>query len=85
MEYGGLDAFIDDLFIRPDHRRHGLARGAIRALLNECELRGVLAVHVEVGHDNVAAKALYSIYGLNLADDGRQLLTVLLGNCSGEP
>lgn len=80
MEYGGLDAFIDDLFIRPSYRRRGLGRAALRALFDECARRKVLAVHVEVGHDNVAAKALYRSYGLEPYDDERQMLTVRLGN-----
>jgi ribosomal protein S18 acetylase RimI-like enzyme len=81
MEYGGLEAFIDDLFIRPECRRQGLGRAALRALFDECERRKVLAVHVEVGHDNVAAKALYRSYGLEQSDDGRQKLMVRL--CDG--
>ena len=78
MEYGGLDAFIDDLFIRRAYRRRGLGRAVLDALFAECEERKVLAVHVEVGHDNVAAKALYRRYGLEPYDDGRQMLTVRL-------
>lgn len=81
MEYGGLDAFIDDLFVRPGHRGQGLGRAALRALFAECEKRHVLAVHVEVGHDNVAARTLYDSYGLR--DDGRQMLTVRLDNDPG--
>ena len=85
MEYGGLDAFIDDLFVRTGYRRQGLGRAALDALFDECERRQVLAVHVEVGHDNVAAKALYLGYGLESYGDGRQMLTKRLGNDSGEP
>ena len=84
MEYGGLDAFVDDLFVRPRHRRRGLGRAALRALFDECKRRRVLAVHVEVGHDNVAAKALYSSYGLEQGDDGRQKLTVRLADDAGD-
>jgi GNAT superfamily N-acetyltransferase len=82
MEYGGLDAFVDDLFIRPSYRRRGLGRVALKALFDECERRNVLAVHVEVGHDNVAAKALYLGYGLEPGGDGRLMLTVRLRNGS---
>ena len=84
MEYGGLDAFIDDLFIRPAYRRRGLGQAALNAIFAECERRKVLAVHVEVGHDNVAAKALYHSYGLEPYNDGRQMLTVRLCNGSGD-
>ncbi|MDQ3819097.1 MAG: GNAT family N-acetyltransferase, partial [Acidobacteriota bacterium] len=79
MEYGGLDAFIDDLFIRPSYRRRGLGRALLNSLFDECRRRRVLAVRVEVGHDNVAAKALYNSYGLLPYNDGRQMLTTRLG------
>src|SRR5688500_13361737 len=82
MEYGGLDAFIDDLFIRPSYRGRGLGRALLNALFDDCARRSVLAVHVEVGHDNVAAKALYGSYGLEPYDDRREMLTVRLGNAS---
>lgn len=80
MEYGGLDGFIDDLFVRPAHRRHGLGRAALEELFAECERRGLLAVHVEVGQDNIAANALYGSFGLTLRQDRRQTLTVRLGS-----
>jgi ribosomal protein S18 acetylase RimI-like enzyme len=78
MEYGGPDAFIDDLYVRPPHRRRGLGREALSALFAECARRGVLAVHVEAGRTNVAAQALYRSFGLDVLDDARQLLTVRL-------
>jgi ribosomal protein S18 acetylase RimI-like enzyme len=79
MEYGGLDAFVDDLFVRPAHRRRGLGRAALDALFAECGRRGVLAAHVEVGRDNAAAKSLYRSYGFDVHDAGREVLTVRLG------
>jgi ribosomal protein S18 acetylase RimI-like enzyme len=76
MEYGGLDAFVDDLFVRPDFRRKGFGRAALATLLAECERRGVRAVHLEAGRDNHPAKALYGRFGFR--DNDRQLLTVRL-------
>jgi len=78
MEHGGLTAFIDDLFVRPAFRRCGFATGILDALFAECTRRDVLAVHVEVGEDNIAAGALYRRFGLDLRNDNRQLLTVRL-------
>jgi GNAT superfamily N-acetyltransferase len=78
MEYGGLEAAVDDLFVRPPSRRHGLARRAIEALFQECERRGVLAVQVVVGRDNPAAQALYRGFGLVAPEDGREVLSVRL-------
>jgi GNAT superfamily N-acetyltransferase len=78
MEHGGLNAFIDDLFVRPAYRRRGLGRLALQATIAECRRRGALAVHVEVGQENVAAQSLSATYGLTLRNDHRQLLTVRL-------
>jgi ribosomal protein S18 acetylase RimI-like enzyme len=68
MESGGPDAFIEDLFVRPDARRQGVAKALLDALFAECRLRGVLAVHVEVGHDNDAASGLYAAFGMRSKD-----------------
>ena len=76
MEFGGLDAFVDDLYVRPKHRRRGLGRALLSELFDECSRRGVLAVHVETGADNVAARALYGSFGMN--DRRRLLLTTTL-------
>jgi len=84
MEYGGFDAFIDDLFICSPYRRRGLGRVALRTPFDECERRKVRAVHVEVGHDNVAAKALYQSYGLEPYDNERLMLTARLASGSGD-
>jgi GNAT superfamily N-acetyltransferase len=76
MEFGGSDAFVDDLFVRARHRRRGVGRKALEAAFAECRRRGVLAIHVETGADNVAAKALYASFGLE--DQKRLLLTARL-------
>lgn len=78
MEHGGLDGFIDDLFVRPLYRRRGFGRLALQALFDECRRRGVLAVSVEAGPDNAGAQALYASHGLALRRDRRELLTVSL-------
>ena len=78
MEFGGLIAYIDDLFIRKGHRRQGAARAGLEALLDDCRHRGCRSIHVEVGPDNVAANALYRSHGLRPgADERRQLSAVL--------
>jgi ribosomal protein S18 acetylase RimI-like enzyme len=79
MEYGAQDAFIDDLYIRPGHRRQGLGRAALKTLFAECERQSARALHVEVGRDNAAAQALYRSFGLGVLEAARQLLTVRFG------
>lgn len=83
MEYGGPDGFIDDLYVRPDCRRQGLGRAAIETLLAESARRNVRALHVEAGHRNEAAQALYKSFGLDRLQDGRQLLTLCLSASKG--
>jgi GNAT superfamily N-acetyltransferase len=78
MEYGGLDGFIDDLFVVPSFRRIGLARLGLHTLIDECRCRGVMALHVEVARENTAANTLYTAFGLHPYTDGRQLLTAVL-------
>jgi hypothetical protein len=36
MEYGGVIAFVDDLFVRPPFRRAGLATAALAQAANSC-------------------------------------------------
>ena len=83
MEYGGMDAFIDDLFVRPEHRRQGVATAALTALFAECRRRRMLALHVEVGRDNLAANRLYRKFGLGRRPDRRQWLSIDLGGDKG--
>ena len=73
MEFGGIDGFIDDLSVRAAHRRKGFATQLLSALFEECERRGVLAVHVETSSANLPATALYRRWGLE--DRQRLLLT----------
>jgi ribosomal protein S18 acetylase RimI-like enzyme len=74
MQYSGLDAFVDDLFVRAAYRRHGLGREAMDAVVAECRRRGVQAIHLEVDRRNLAAIELYRQFGFR--DYNRQLLTV---------
>jgi ribosomal protein S18 acetylase RimI-like enzyme len=76
MEYGGRDAFVDDLYIRPAFRGRGLGSLALADVRSACVQLGVRAVHLEVGRDNAAAQALYRKVGF--ADTDRQLLTLRL-------
>jgi len=63
LEWGGRDAFIDEIFLEAPQRGHGLGRAALRALLDEARALGVRAVHLEVEADNAPAQALYRSEG----------------------
>lgn len=77
MEFAGLVACIDDLYVAPRFRRQGLAAAALAEIRDHCARSGVRAITVEVGRDNAAALAAYLRIGLSAAPD-RQLLSVAL-------
>jgi GNAT superfamily N-acetyltransferase len=77
MEYGGLVACLDDLYVRPDWRNKGLSTSALVEVRNFCEGLGIRALTVEVGHKNGPAQTVYRRVGfLEVAD--RQLLALAL-------
>ena len=63
IEYGGADAFVDDLYLVPEARGCGLG-GAVLALL-EAEARGLglAALFLVVDPDNLPARRLYDRAG----------------------
>jgi len=73
MEYGGKDAFLDDLFIKNKYRGAGLGKKALKMFFETCKKLDVCAVHVEVGRSNIEAKGLYKRFGFK--DNDRLLLT----------
>lgn len=78
MEYGGLIAFVDDLFVRPAFRRAGLGAAALAEVRAFCAKRGVRALFVETGRDNVAAQAVYRRAGF--VNTNRYLLALRLAD-----
>ncbi len=59
VEFGGLDAIIDELYIRPGVRGRGIATEALIALPRALSEGGLRAVHLEVDRENAAAIKLY--------------------------
>ena len=63
VEFGGLDAIIDELYIRPGVRGRGIATEALTALPKALSAYGLRAIHLEVDKDNPAAIKLYKRAG----------------------
>jgi GNAT superfamily N-acetyltransferase len=78
MEYSGLVACLDDLYVKPDWRNKGLGTGALVDVRNFCARARIRALTVEVGHNNGPAQTLYRRVGFAEAAD-RQLLALALG------
>ncbi len=79
MEYGGLMAYLDDLFVVPQSRNRGLSTAALLQVRDFCKSIGVRAITVEVGHSNSPAQTVYRRLGLAEVPD-RQLLALVLAN-----
>ena len=68
VEFGGLDAIIDELYIRPGVRGRGIASEVLIALPRALADGGLRAIHLEVDRDNAAAVKLYQRAGFRQRD-----------------
>jgi ribosomal protein S18 acetylase RimI-like enzyme len=73
LEYHGRDAFVDDLYLKPEARGKGLGTRVLEAVEPACRALGVRTLHLEVERDNDAAQRLYRRRGF--ADNDRLLLS----------
>lgn len=62
LEFGGRDAFVDEIYIRSDWRGQGIGTKALQFMIIVCRSLGVQALHLEVSRNN-AAKRLYEKVG----------------------
>lgn len=73
LEYGGRDAFIDELYIHPSYQKQGIGKQTIQFLEEVCISLDVRALHLEVERDNISAQSFYRRVGFN--DGDRYLMT----------
>jgi len=73
LEFGGRDAFVDELFVKEEFRGRGAGKAALGFAAEVCRARGVRALHLEVERQNTAAQSVYRRAGF--ADHDRYLLT----------
>ena len=73
FEFRGHDAFIDELYIVPAHRRRGLGREAMAFVEQAARELGVKAMHLEVDRGKHPALELYRHTGYQ--DHHRLLMT----------
>jgi GNAT superfamily N-acetyltransferase len=77
MEYGGVVACLDDLYVQPSWRNQGLSRAALCEVRRFCEGSGIRALTVEVSHNNGPAQSVYRRVGFAECAD-RQVLALAL-------
>lgn len=59
VEFGGMDGFIDEIYIRSGVRGRGVGTEVIAALVAMLKSVGMKALHLEVDPDNESALRLY--------------------------
>ena len=59
VEFGGMDGFVDELYIRPPVRGRGLASEVLIELPKTLAQAGIKALHLEVDRNNEQAQRLY--------------------------
>ncbi|KII19304.1 N-acetyltransferase [Phaeobacter sp. S60] len=60
VEFGGMDGFVDELFIRPPVRGRGIATEVLFALPRTLAEAGIKALHLEVDKTDETARNLYA-------------------------
>ena len=73
LEFGGRDAFVDELFVSPAHRGRGYGAAALDAAEAGCADLGVNALHLEVERGKTRTQEFYRRRGF--VDHDRYLMT----------
>lgn len=66
VEFGGLDGFIDELYVRPGVRGRGMASEALHALLPLLDGADVRALHLEASVERPRLERLYARAGFKM-------------------
>jgi ribosomal protein S18 acetylase RimI-like enzyme len=66
--YEGPVALLDELYVAPDQRGHGLGGAMIRLLIAEAEAQGFSAIEINVDAQDVDAQRFYERQGFSGVD-----------------
>jgi ribosomal protein S18 acetylase RimI-like enzyme len=76
LEFGGRDAFVDEIYLRENFRGRGLGKAALELAEAVCREEKIRALRLEVDRVNARAQSVYRQAGFR--DHDRYLLTKLL-------
>ena len=65
MWAGGLEATLEDLFVHPDCRGHGLGRGLVGFALEQARNRGCRTICLDTNENNEASTRIYRSFGFD--------------------
>lgn len=63
VEFGGMDGFVDEIYLRPAVRGRGIAGEVLNALPKALAAAGLKALHLEVEREDGKALRLYTRAG----------------------
>lgn len=65
LEFGGRDAFIDEIFLVESARNKGVGKKVIDFLSDYASNHGIKVILLEVDHDNISAQEVYKKRGFS--------------------
>lgn len=74
---GALDAYLEELYVVPERRGHGLGRALLESAMDHARQRGAARIDLGTSEDDVAALALYESAGFTNREgrpDGPRML-----------
>ena len=66
----GLECFLAELYVQPEHRGQGLGRALMKVTLETAKARGADYIEVATSEDDVAARSLYERFGFINREQG---------------
>jgi GNAT superfamily N-acetyltransferase len=67
---GALDAYLEELYVVPERRGHGLGRALLEAAMDHARERGAARIDLGTSEDDTAALALYESAGFTNREGG---------------
>jgi GNAT superfamily N-acetyltransferase len=69
---GALDVYLEELYVVPDRRGHGLGRALLEAAMDHARQRGAARIDLNTSVDDVAARVLYESAGFTNREGGAE-------------
>ena len=68
IELGGMDGFLDEIWIKPNVRKRGIGTEALNAVIRALSDVGLKAVHLEVDREDADVQRLYARSGFKMRE-----------------
>jgi len=83
LEHGGATTWLDELYVHPAHRRGGIGRALVQAVVRLAEAAGCRALDLEVEEGHEEASRLYEAFGFQRHRRARWVLPLATSAGSG--